>query len=357
MSSARDMVKATFLGLLPYPDGFRRGRIRRAAQELVRCDPWPGNHATPLQLTELCLHHALWLQTEVRRAALFRHSEAAALLARTSIETCLFGMYCLVTEDPMAEMLGATSEQLTWLMQYLVDLGLMPREVVDAAAEATGDRKVKTPGIFPMVQRLDEATENTIAMDLYRRLYVPLSSLFAHSNGLVITRHVGKEGKLQTKPSFPWLRRSATHVADVCVGILAWAIAEKSELPVQEFKAYIDAHNKRTITPVAAIGGRNAGASIRWNKVLESFVAFVDGANYVWNPESRSDDADTRRRKIRENLDHTFEALDPGEAAEAKGPMLDAFADHMAKFEPSEGETPPLQRLTRLLGYIRRIER
>jgi hypothetical protein len=43
--------------------------------------------------------------------------EAAALLARASIETCLLGLYCQVVEDPTWQLRGSNSVAVGWLMQ------------------------------------------------------------------------------------------------------------------------------------------------------------------------------------------------------------------------------------------------
>ncbi|PZG01485.1 hypothetical protein C1I99_07030 [Micromonospora deserti] len=50
----------------------------------------------------------LWLQRETRRAVRTRQREAAALLARTSMETCILGLWCL--HNPTAASKLRTSE-------------------------------------------------------------------------------------------------------------------------------------------------------------------------------------------------------------------------------------------------------
>ncbi len=55
-------------------------------------------------------------------------------------------------------------------------------------------------------------------------MYVPLSEVFVHANGLSLLRHVGAEGKMLDEPAYPWARRYAVRTADGCVGLLAVAI-------------------------------------------------------------------------------------------------------------------------------------
>jgi hypothetical protein len=245
----KELLRSLLRGILPYPDAYRRRRVRAAARLLVRCDPWPGNEATPLQLTELCLLHALWLQRATHRAVFLRQPEAAALLARASVETCLLGLYCQVVEDPMSQLRGSNSVAVGWLMQYLVDIDAIPTSVVGIAQREIGDTKIVTPSTYQMAKKISEATNKSLALDLYKRLYAPLSTLFAHANGLVLMRHVGKKANLRAQPSYPWVRRSGVRICDVSVGVLAWAVSERSGLPTQMFADYTNAHMRRSLTP------------------------------------------------------------------------------------------------------------
>jgi hypothetical protein len=313
--------------------------MRKSAQRLVRCNPWPGNEATALQLTELCLQHALFLQRSAHRAVVLRQSESAALLARASIETCLLGLYCQVAKQPMEEMRGSNAIALGNLMQYLVDLDATPARVVEIAQKYVGNTARETPGPYRMAKKFKEATGNSIAMDMYRRQYVPLSTLFAHANGLVLLRHVGKGARITRRPSYPWVRRSAVRASDVSVGILALAVAEKSDLPTELFVRYANAHIRRSLAPVFVMGVRSAGGSIQWRNLHRSFTALRAGKTYVWSMDFRTDPAEVRQQRVRGYLAQAFEALDSDGNEAAGEEMLYVFAELLSAFEPESNAT------------------
>jgi hypothetical protein len=141
----------------------------------------------------------------------------------------------------------------------VVDIDAMPTSVVGIAQREIGETKIVTPSTYQMARKVSEATGKSLALDLYKRLYAPLPTLFAHANGLVLMRHVGNKANLQAQPSYPWVRRSAVRICDVSVGILAWAVWEKSDLPTQMFADHTNAHMRRSLTPIFAMGLRNAG--------------------------------------------------------------------------------------------------
>lgn len=68
------------------------------ALDLATRDLWPQDEAavTALDFAQLALLRLLRLQRETRRAVRTRQREAAALLARTSMETCILGRVRLV---------------------------------------------------------------------------------------------------------------------------------------------------------------------------------------------------------------------------------------------------------------------
>ena len=109
MKSALRTLGATLLwGMLPYPDLPRRVRVRRAARGLVRCEPWPADDAvTGRDVAQLALVRLLYLQTQTRRSTRARHREASVLLARSSLEACILGLYCLHAQDPVPALRAA----------------------------------------------------------------------------------------------------------------------------------------------------------------------------------------------------------------------------------------------------------
>jgi hypothetical protein len=331
----RDLLRSVLLGFLPYPDLLRRHRIRAASRLLVRCDPWPGDEATPLQLTELCLLHALWLQRATHRAAILRQPEAAALLARGAVETCLLGLYCQVDDDPMSQLRGSNSFAFGSLMKYLVDLDAIPPNVVAIAQRVIGDPTVRTPNTFKMAKAVSEASGNSLALDLYRRLYQPLSTLFAHANGLVLLRHVRKGAHLRERPSYPWVCSSAVRICDASVGFLAWAVSERSDLPTKVFADYANAHMRRSLAPIFVMGLRSAGGSMRWRKLPGAVQALLAGARYVHSKAFKIDPPEARLQQVRAHLEGIFALVDPSEVPSEMDEIVDAFAEVIASLEPA----------------------
>ncbi len=81
--------------VLPYPDLPRRVRMRHRAFGLVTIERWPDDDdaVTGADAAQLALLRALYLQRLAHRAVRYRHSEEAALLARTAIDNVIVGLY------------------------------------------------------------------------------------------------------------------------------------------------------------------------------------------------------------------------------------------------------------------------
>ena len=76
-------------------DPFRRRRLRAAAKRLIPAEAWATNDATAKEIARVALLRVLFLQRETRRAARHVEPEAAAMLARASIETAISGLFCI----------------------------------------------------------------------------------------------------------------------------------------------------------------------------------------------------------------------------------------------------------------------
>jgi hypothetical protein len=88
----------------PYPDLIGRSRMRHGARKLVQLRTWPDMAATSDQAAQLALLRLLWLQRQTRCAVRGRHREAAAMLARASLETLLLGLYCNRVPDAISQL-------------------------------------------------------------------------------------------------------------------------------------------------------------------------------------------------------------------------------------------------------------
>jgi hypothetical protein len=79
-----------------------------AARSLVDCEPWPDDDATTgADAAKLALLRLLWLQRQTRSAARHRNGEATVLLARSLVEACILGLYCLHKPDAIPRLKAA----------------------------------------------------------------------------------------------------------------------------------------------------------------------------------------------------------------------------------------------------------
>ena len=67
-------------------DPLRRRQVRIAAKRLIHTKAWAGDDATSEEIARVALLRVLFLQRETRRAVRHAEREAAAMLARASIE-------------------------------------------------------------------------------------------------------------------------------------------------------------------------------------------------------------------------------------------------------------------------------
>jgi hypothetical protein len=124
LSDTGKLVWAGVRGLLPYPDLPRRFRMRRAAFKLITCKRWPGEDATGDDAAQLAVLRLLWLQRRIRRAVRSRRGEEAALLARSAVDACIIGLYCLHSGTAVADLSAANNSAAGRVMGYLTGDGL-----------------------------------------------------------------------------------------------------------------------------------------------------------------------------------------------------------------------------------------
>lgn len=312
------VLKAT----LPYPDLRRRRQIRREARRLVTRDPWPGNDATRVQLAQLALIRALWLQRETRRAA--RHGEAAALLARAALETCFVGLYCLYADDPLTAMQGGNARAMRRMLANLGHGDIITDDVLTAMeAEIGGNGKL--PDMRKTAEAIAKALKGApFPINLYWRMYVPLSEFFVHANGISLLRHVGAEGKILDEPAYPWARRCALRIADGCMGLLAAAIAHAEGHPSERLGKYADDHMVRALAPLAVISGKGFFRSFGPAKVAALVKGVVDLRAYNISGRADSDTWEDRARFIR-----TWFARHLGAYGEGSEEIWDLYIDRL----------------------------
>jgi hypothetical protein len=261
-------------GVLPYPALLRRWRVNHRAHKLITCRHWPGADATGMDAAQLALLRLLWLQRLTRNAVGMRREEDAVLLARASIETCIVGLYCVHSGDPIAH-LSAPSYGAAGPVPYLINADLGSRAAIDSAVLALGEVGPDL-NIRDLALWLEREHGLVLATGLYQRYYVPLSHLFGHAYGFALMRHVRPDGSLHPRPAFPWIRRSAARMADGCTAVLAASIADNAGSPSALFHRTATAHLDRLLTPALVFAVKGAFRSGRWREFPRKLRSIVE---------------------------------------------------------------------------------
>ena len=306
-------------GLLPYPDAARRRRIRRQAKALVRFARWPGNDATPIDIAQLCLVRSLALQKATHRAVRWRQPEAAALLARSSVENTILGLWVLFADSPMDRLRGSTGQAMKGAFRYLTDGDVLKTELIDLLVEEIGGDG-SLPHINVMADAVQTKADSSLTTDLYRRLYVPLSSFFTHANGLALMRQLKSDGSARFRPSYPWHRRGPVRAADACLGIMAFVICGRLDQPAELTKAFIDyanAHLSRSLAPLVVVAGRGSRRSIKWSRVPLAIQRLREGTRYYHSTQAALDPWEVRAARIRADLIAMLSIYEPQEPVES----------------------------------------
>ena len=328
--------KAVLGGMLPYPDLRRRRRVRRAARELVICEPWPKDaETTGPDAAQLALLRVLYLQKQTRRAARFRMPDAAVQMARSSLEACLLGLYCLHTDEAVTRLREANIKAAIDAISYLLDLGLVPKEILDEAVAVLGKTR-QLPTVKNMAELADGKMPGSGVISLYKRFYQPTSTFFVHANAASLLRHVEADNTLTDKPAFPWTYRSAVRVADSAVGLLAAAVAEHAGQPSGAFTAYGDAHIARAFTPVAVMFGKGMRHSKKPSRLLPFAREVLALRRYIHSGQAAADAPEVRETRIRSAYERFTQQLaqisdldlDSPEARSFQ-PMIDYFASRL----------------------------
>ncbi|GAA1810850.1 hypothetical protein GCM10009682_35550 [Luedemannella flava] len=243
--------------MLPYPDLVRRVRVRHRARSLAARDPWPDDEAavTGLDYATVALLRLLSLQRETRRAVRWRQREAAALLARTSLETCVLGLWCLHNPDAAAMLRASEIRAASTMLTFLSAAGLIPDALIKQAVAALGEPG-KLPDVRAMTQQIDAATSARLAAHMYDLAYRPASQYFTHATSSALLRHVTSKRRRTTRPTNPWFRRVPARTADACVGLLAGAIAVRMAVPADVFLRYAEGHAGRVLPPLVVTLGK-----------------------------------------------------------------------------------------------------
>ena len=275
-------------------------------------------------MAQLSLLRSLWLQREAHRAFRVRQREATTLLARSAVENCILGLYCLYAEAPMEELRTDNARQLRTLFKYLEDLEVVTPRIFEIVAEEIGAASGRQlPNVFTMARHVGTRSQTTLTTDMYRRIYTPLSSFFVHANGIALLRHVRHHDTVKARPSYPWVRRSPVHVADACVGVLANILAARSGTSSELFVTYANAHMGRVLPPLFALAGRSSRWFVRWSYVPTSVRLLIEGRRYYQTSDKVP--WDERARTIRDHVSRILSVFEVPISPAGKKALLDEF--------------------------------
>ena len=334
MAALASLASLLLRSVLPYPDPLRRRRIRHAARGLITCTRWPGDDATPEDIAQLALLRLLWLQSQTRKAGRWRQAEATALLARACIETCLAGLYLLYGEGGTERMGANNAKSFRRLMSYIADGDPISHTLVDQVAASFGTG-TDLPRLVDMANVVAAKTNESFATDAYHRLYVPLSTFFAHASGPALLRHVAPGERLDETPMRVWTARSALHTSDACMARLALALAERKEITGAPFVQYANAHISRSITPVFVMTGRSMIRSVRWAKMPDAYRSLSALRRYYDTDQAVGDPYPERKARTKKALDQVLQILGDDVPKQQRDLILDHFAEELTQSKSS----------------------
>jgi hypothetical protein len=142
-------------------------------------------------------------------------------------------------------------------------------------------------------------------VNLYWRMYVPLSEFFVHTNGVSLLRHVGTKDEILDEPLYPWARRCAVRTADGCMGLVAAAIANAEGHPNERLANYADDHLNRALAPLAIVSGKSLFRSLGPAKIAGLVKGVVDLRAYFVSGRADTDTWDARVHNLRSWFDGT----------------------------------------------------
>lgn len=305
-------------------DPLRRRRVRVAAKRLIPAKAWATENATADEIARVALLRVMFLQRETRRAARHAEGEAAAMLARASMEAAISGLFC--AHVPGAEkLLGGLTEG--------VDMAGM----FDQAFAQIGAGKLST--VTGMVDQI-KANGGSAGIDsLHTNFYDQVSTLYVHSGPLGLIRHVHpKTEATRDRPYSAWSVRSAVHISDAMVGLLAATVAGEDHPDVTLFREYETAHFQVTWAPLAFIA-RGLMATHIDRRYVPDMIRLVRRLSVKAKRGEPFTEADAEEVIVKLNL---VTGLKPDDQTYA--PFADAFRAKLLAPRPNDAVPPSAPR-------------
>lgn len=290
------LARIALRGVLPYPDLPRRVRVRHRARVLATREPWPRDEAavTGEGYAQLALLRLLALQRATRRAVQTHQRESAPLLARTAMETCIIGLWCLHDPDAARKLRESEIQVVPSLLTFMSSAGILPDSVIREAVRALGQPR-KLPDVRSMTEQIDSQTGATLAIHLYDTAYRPASQYFTHASGAALLRHVTAEYRYSAKPANSWARRAPVRLTDACVGLLAGALANQVAEPAELFVRYSEGHATRVLPPLLVTVSKGIAPRLRLADLVTTLKQVEETRAYL--SHCRPDDAPDDREK------------------------------------------------------------
>lgn len=326
MTSVLLVIARTVLrGVLPYPDLLRRTRVRRRARNLAAREPWPQDEAavTGMDYAQLALLRLLSLQHETRRAVRTRQREAAASLARTSVETCILGLWCLHHPDAANKLRTSEIKTAPAMLTFLSTAGLIPETLIRQAVRGLGEPEA-LPDVRSMAAQIDANTNATLAIHLYDGVYRPASKYFTHATSSSLLRHVTSNRHRTTRPANPWARRASVRLSDACVGLLSGAIAHRVSAPTELFLRYAEGHASRVLPPLLTAISKGMTRKLSLADVVHMLKQAREVRVYLARTASGEAPIE-REARLRDLYDTYIARLDLDVPREAIQPIIDHF--------------------------------
>ncbi|MEV4708183.1 hypothetical protein [Actinoplanes sp. NPDC049316] len=338
------LARTVLRGVLPYPDLPRRIRVRRSAHALATGSPLPRDEeqVTGEHFARLALLRLLFLQRETRRAVRMRQREAAALLARTGIETCILGLWCLLVPGAAAKLRASEFKTGAAMLTFLSGTGLISQQLIRQSVSALGEPQ-KLPPVAAMAEQIDAEIDAKAIIYLYDVAYRPASQYFTHATNSALRRHVTADYGYKSRPANSWVRRAPVRLVDACVGVLAGAIANDLEAPADLFVQYGEDHAKRVLPPLLATIGKGMGRKLRWGGIMAVIKEAAETRAYLAGAAA-SAAPEEREARLRSMYDSLIDRLDIGDVPpEAINPVVNHFINYTMGEWDSEraNELPP----------------
>jgi hypothetical protein len=250
-------------------DPVNRARVRSQARRLVRKSVSTDGDSED-EVAEVALLRLLDLQTRVRRSARKGEDEGAVLLARCAVEACLVGLYCVYGKDVIDVLNRENTRRIKRMVRYLADSDSFPARMIDAAMAELGPTG-SCPPAEGLAKEVVAGGGPELALRLYELVYVPISTMYAHSSGISLARYVDVRSRAtRARPWRAWGKRSPSHVADACVGLLGAALADRAGHCPRAFARYTTLHWDRVVIPSAFMMLRVAGGQVEWRALPRS---------------------------------------------------------------------------------------